>query len=65
MQHRRAASDTAMFRRVVTADSVKEGSSSNHSSRSATPLVTSLLRPAGVHIKFTVLSQILFLVMFS
>lgn len=47
MHHRRAASDTSMFKRMGAAD-VKKDSSSNHSSRSATPLVTSsLLRLGG------------------
>ena len=51
MHHRRAASDTAMFKRAVAADLKKElSSSSNHSSRSATPLISSYLRPAGIKI---------------
>ncbi len=46
MHHRRAASDTAMFKRLAPAESKKEGSSSSQGSRSATPLV-SMLKPAG------------------
>lgn len=48
MAHRRAASDTSMFRRVAAAD-FKKDSSSNHSSRSETPLVSSLLKIGGTH----------------
>lgn len=46
MMHRRTASDTAstLFNRP-SAELKKEGPSSSHSSRSATPLITSFLRP--------------------
>lgn len=47
MHHRRAASDTSMFKRVGIAD-FKKDSSSTHSSRSGTPLVTSLLKLGGM-----------------
>ena len=53
MHHRRAASDTAMFKRLAPAEAKKEGSSSSQGSRSATPLVSSLLKPAG---KFYIVS---------
>ena len=45
MHHRRTASDTAtaLFNRP-SAELKKEGPSSSHSSRSATPLITSFLR---------------------
>lgn len=47
MHHRRAASDTSMFRRVGAAAELKRDASSSHSSRSATPLVNSLLKLGG------------------
>ena len=47
MHHRRAASDTSMFKRVGGAD-LKKDASSSHSSRSATPLVNSLLKLGGI-----------------
>lgn len=47
MHHRRAASDTSMFKRVATAD-LKKDASSNHSSRSATPLVNPLFKLGGI-----------------
>lgn len=53
MHHRRAASDTAMFKRLTPADAKKEGSSSSQGSRSATPLVSSMLKPAGTYIAAT------------
>lgn len=49
MHHRRAASDTSMFKRVGATD-LKKDASSNHSSRSATPLVNSLLKLGGIYI---------------
>ena len=47
MHHRRAASDTAMFNRPLATDLKKEGTSSSHSSRSTTPLISLLARPTG------------------
>lgn len=48
MHHRRAASDTAMFNRPLATDLKKEGTSSSHSSRSTTPLMSLLARPTGM-----------------
>lgn len=48
MHHRRAASDTSMFKRVGVAE-MKKDSSSTHSSRSATPLVPSFLKLGGAY----------------
>ena len=49
MQHRRAASDTTafLFNRVAMSELLKDGPSSDHSSRSMTPLFSSLNKSAG------------------
>ena len=47
MQHRRTVSDTLLFRRPSVLEELKkDGPSSSHSSRSATPLLA-LLQPSG------------------
>ena len=51
MHHRRAASDTTMFKRSMTTELKKEGASSSHSSRSSTPLISLLPRPAGMFVE--------------